>query len=170
MRTAIVHRPIDAAALLAEVADARNGATVLFVGTVREMNDGREVDGIDYRAYEAMAARELERVAREAAERFGTDDLVIEHRLGTLGLGEASVVIAVGHPRRAEAFDAARHALEDLKRTLPIWKLEHYVDGSREWVNASGTEHLPADATGAVIGTRAPADLPSAGTETPGPG
>lgn len=138
MRSAIVTHPLDAAALLAEVAAPRNGATIAFVGTVREVNEGRAVTGIDYRAYEAMAERELAAIVAEAAARFGTEDIVVEHRLGTLGLGEASVVIAVAHPRRAGAFDAARHVLEELKRRLPIWKREHYADGTREWVEPAG--------------------------------
>jgi molybdopterin synthase catalytic subunit len=135
VRAALVTRPIDAAALLAEVADSRNGASILFVGTVREVNEGREVSGIDYRAYEAMADRELRAIVEQTCARFDTTDVVVEHRIGTLALGEASVVIAVAHPRRAGAFDAARFVIEELKRRVPIWKREHYVDGTREWVD-----------------------------------
>jgi molybdopterin synthase catalytic subunit len=138
MRIAVVTRPLDPAALLAEVARSANGAAVLFVGTVRDVNDGRAVTGIDYSAYDAMARTELAAVVREAGARFGVEDLVVEHRLGTLGLGEASVVIAAAHPHRAAAFDAARFVIEELKRRVPIWKREHYVDGTREWVNPTG--------------------------------
>lgn len=134
MRTAVVTDVLDPAALLAEVASVRNGAAVLFVGTVREVNEGRAVTGIDYRAYEAMAERELAAIATEAAERFGTRDLVVEHRLGSLALGEASVVVATAHPHRAQAYEASRFVVEELKRRVPIWKREHYVDGTREWV------------------------------------
>ena len=137
MRASLVTRPIDAAALLAEVAHVRNGASILFVGTVREVNEGRAVTGIDYRAYEAMAERELQAIVGQAAERFDAADVVVEHRLGTLALGEASVVIAVAHPRRAAAFDAARFVIEELKRRVPIWKREHYADGTRDWVDPS---------------------------------
>lgn len=139
MRTAIVTDELQPATLLAEVSSTRNGAAVLFVGTVREVNDGRAVTGIDYRAYEAMAERELAAIATEAAERFGTRDLVIEHRLGSLTLGEASVVVAAAHPHRAQAYDASRFVIEELKRRVPIWKREHYVDGTREWVGQGGT-------------------------------
>ena len=135
MRTALVTRPLDIDAVRSEVAHESNGAVVLFVGTVRDVNDDQPVTGIDYRAYEAMAARELERIVAEAAERFATPYIVCEHRLGTLALGDASVVIAVAHPRRAPAFDAARYIIEELKRRVPIWKLEHYADGTREWVD-----------------------------------
>ena len=139
MRASLVTRPIDGAALLAEVAHVRNGASILFVGTVREVNEGRAVTGIDYRAYEAMAERELQAIVGQAAERFDTADVVVEHRLGTLALGEASVVIAVAHPRRAAAFDAARFVIEEVKRRVPIWKREHYADGTREWVDPTAT-------------------------------
>jgi molybdopterin synthase catalytic subunit len=134
MRTAIVGRPIDGCALLGEVASHRNGAAVLFVGTVREVNDGSPVSGLDYSAYTEMAERELAAIVGEAAERWGTADIVVEHRVGTLDLGEASVAIAAAHPHREEAFEAARYIIEELKKRAPIWKREHYVDGRTEWV------------------------------------
>jgi molybdopterin synthase catalytic subunit len=135
MRTALVTRPLDAVALLAEVARVANGATVLFVGTVRDINEGRAVTGMEYAAYAGMAELELAAIAREAKDRFGTPNVVIEHRVGTLDLGEASVVIACSHAHRAQAFEAARFAIEELKRRVPIWKREHYADGTREWVD-----------------------------------
>lgn len=143
MRIALVTRPLDPTALLAEVAHVRNGASILFLGTVREVNEGRAVTGIDYRAYEAMADRELRAIAAETVERYQTDDVVVEHRLGTLGLGEASVAIAVAHPRRAAAFEAARFVIEELKRRVPIWKREHYADGTREWVDPTASAATP---------------------------
>ena len=135
MRVAIVLTPLDPAAALAEVGSVANGASILFVGTVRELNEGRAVSGIEYAAYESMAARELETIVTEAASRFGTDDIVVEHRIGQLGLGEASVVIAVAHAHRAPAYDASRFVIEELKRRVPIWKREEYVDGTREWAD-----------------------------------
>src|SRR5436305_11071319 len=129
MRTSLVDRAIDPAALVREVADTRHGATILFIGTVRDINDGREVSGMEYSAYHSMAARELDDIAREASEQFGTHDIVVEHRLGTLELGDASVAIAVAHPHRGAAYDASRYVIEQLKRRVPIWKLEHYTDG-----------------------------------------
>jgi molybdopterin synthase catalytic subunit len=135
MRSVLVRRPIDPAGLLAEVRRSRNGASVLFVGTVREVNDDRAVTGMEYTAYEAMAQRELERIVDEAAQRFATEDVVVEHRLGSLDVGEVSVAIAAAHAHRAGAFEAARYVIEELKRRVPVWKLEHYVDGSRQWVD-----------------------------------
>ena len=134
-RTAIVDAPIDVPALIAEVATPAAGATTLFLGTVREFNDGRPVTGIDYTAYRRMAERELAAIADEAAARFDTAALAIEHRLGTLEVGDVSVAIAVAHARRGPAIDAMRHVIEELKRRVPIWKREHYADGTREWVD-----------------------------------
>lgn len=146
MHTAIVDHPIDIAALLARVSRTANGATVLFVGTVREVNDGRPVSGMEYTAYRSMAERELADIAREASVRFATDDIAIEHRLGALALGEASVAIAVAHPHRGPAYEASRFVIEQLKQRVPIWKLEHYEDGTREWVNAGNGMHLEENA------------------------
>ena len=138
MRAAVVVRPIDPAPLLAEVSRTANGAVLLFLGTVREVNEGRAVTGIEYSAYLAMAERELSAIVAEAAHCFETLDIVVEHRLGRLALGETSVAIAVAHPRRAGAYEASRWVIEELKRRVPIWKLEEYVDGAREWVAAGG--------------------------------
>ena len=146
MRSAVVDRPLDSGALLTEVVRTANGAAVLFVGTVREENDGRAVTGIEYSAYRGMAERELADVVREASEQFGTTDIVVEHRIGTLALGDASVVIATAHPHRGAAYDASRYVIEQIKRRLPIWKREHYTDGTREWVEAATGAALPSSA------------------------
>lgn len=140
--------PLDPTALLAEVADAGSGASTLFVGTVRRSNQGRAVTGIDYSAYAPMAEAEMQRIAEEAVARFGTMHVVIEHRLGTLTLGEASIAIAVSHARRAAAMDAQRYVIEEFKARVPIWKREHYVDGDRAWVdNQGGAVAAEPDAT-----------------------
>jgi molybdopterin synthase catalytic subunit len=142
MRTAVVAHPLDPAARLAEVSRSANGAAIVFVGTVRDVNDGRPVSGIEYSAYSSMAGRELDAIAREAAAKFATPDIVVEHRLGALALGDASVVIAVAHPHRGEAYEASRYVIEQLKRRVPIWKREHYTDGTREWVDPTGQARL----------------------------
>ena len=134
----LVREPIDVAALVGEVARAAHGAILLFLGVVRDVNDGRGVTGIEYSAYEAMAATELQAIASEAAERFGSRDVTIVHRLGELSLEDASVGIAVAHAHRDEAYALSRWTIEELKRRVPIWKREHYVDGTREWVDPSG--------------------------------
>jgi molybdopterin synthase catalytic subunit len=135
MRTAIVDSVIDAAELLDEVARDSNGASVLFVGTVRDTNAGRPVTGIEYACYGPMAARELASICAEAAERFATVDIVVEHRIGHLSVGDVSIGIAVGHSRRATAYDASRYVIEQIKRRLPVWKREEYTDGTREWID-----------------------------------
>ncbi|MFI5228812.1 MAG: molybdenum cofactor biosynthesis protein MoaE [Gemmatimonadales bacterium] len=152
MRSALVDREIDLASLLAEVQRPANGATVLFVGTVRDVNDGRAVEGMEYTAYHAMAARELDAIVREVVERFATTDVVVEHRLGELGLGDASVAVAVAHPHRGAAYDASRYVIEQLKRRVPIWKLEHYADGTREWVGADGSHRTSSPGASSSVG------------------
>lgn len=134
----LVHQPIDPVALLREAASPRHGALLLFLGVVREVNDGRAVTGIEYSAYEIMAARELDAIAHDAAQRANGASVVIVHRLGELALEEASVGIVVAHAHRDEAYSVSRWSIEELKRRVPIWKREHYADGTREWVDPSG--------------------------------
>ena len=136
-RTAIVTHAIDVAAIIAAVASDGAGATSLFLGTVRDINDGRAVTGMEYTAYGAMAERELAKIASEAVERFGGVALAIEHRIGVLALGDVSVAIAASHPHRRNALDATRFVIEELKKRVPIWKREHYADGTREWLDPS---------------------------------
>jgi molybdopterin synthase catalytic subunit len=138
IRTAIVRRAIDVAALLAESQNPANGATIAFLGQVRDLNDGRAVTGIEYSAYGEMAERELAAIASECAARYGITHLVVEHRLGALELGDTSIAIVVAHPHRGQAYEASRFVIEEVKRRLPIWKREGYVDGTSEWVNAGG--------------------------------
>src|SRR4051812_47445128 len=134
----LVRAPIDPLDMLRRVSAPANGAVILFLGAVRQVNEGRAVSGIDYAAYEQMALSELSAIASEASDRFGTSDVAIEHRLGTLAVEEISVAIAVGHPHRDIAYAASRWVIEELKRRVPIWKREHYADGTREWVDPSG--------------------------------
>ena len=131
----LVREPIDVNALVRDVAAPAHGAILLFLGVVRDVNDGRDVTGIEYSAYEAMAQRELEAIASEAAERFQSTSVAIVHRLGQLDLEEASVGIAVAHAHRDQAYALSRWTIEELKRRVPIWKREHYADGTREWVD-----------------------------------
>ena len=134
----LVREPIDPAEVIRMVSTRANGAVLLFIGAVRQVNDGRDVTGIDYAAYEAMAQRELEAIVAEGIARFGTPDVAIVHRLGELAVEEVSVAIAVGHPHRDTAYAVSRWVIEELKRRVPIWKREHYVDGTREWVDPTG--------------------------------
>lgn len=126
---------IDPVRLVAEVGASGHGATSLFVGTVRDTNDGRAVDGIEYSAYEAMAMGELSRIVAEAEARHAGIAIAVAHRLGALSVGDVSVAVACGHARRAHALDACREVIEQLKVRVPIWKRERYRDGTREWVD-----------------------------------
>jgi molybdopterin synthase catalytic subunit len=134
----LVRAPIDPVKVIRDVSNPRNGAVLLFLGAVRQVNDGRDVTGIDYAAYEAMAQRELDAIVVEASERFATPDVAVQHRLGELGVEDVSVAIAVGHPHRDAAYAVSRFVIEELKRRVPIWKREHYADGAREWVDPTG--------------------------------
>ena len=134
----LVRTPIDPVALVRAVSSPGNGAVILFLGAVRQVNEGRDVSGIDYAAYEGMALRELQAIVDEGAVRFGTGDVVVEHRLGELQVEDVSVGIAVGHPHRDTAYAVSRWVIEELKRRVPIWTREHYADGTREWVDPTG--------------------------------
>jgi molybdopterin synthase catalytic subunit len=150
MRVALVDRAIDVAALLAEVSDVSCGASAAFLGCVRDVNEGRPVTGIDYSAYRSMAEREMASIAREAGEQFGVTRLVVEHRLGSLGLGDVSVAVVAAHPHRAPALDATRFVIEQLKRRVPIWKRELYEDGTREWVGSGAVNRESRNETSIV--------------------
>ena len=121
------------AAVRAGVEDAGKGAVVVFVGNVRNSFGGRSVERITYSAYPAMAERRLERIVREleAAEPGTRVEMV--HGLGTLEVGDASVVIATASAHRRQAYDTNRLALERIKAEVPIWKREHYRDGKSAW-------------------------------------
>jgi molybdopterin synthase catalytic subunit len=134
-RASILTREIDPALLINEVSSPQYGAISIFVGTVREVNEGRSVSAIEYSAYKTMASAELERILDEAETLFGVSALVVEHRIGLLGLGDVSVAIAAAHPHRGPALDCTRFVIEEIKKRVPIWKKEHYADGTREWVD-----------------------------------
>jgi molybdopterin synthase catalytic subunit len=129
----LTRAPLDSAAIAAEVAGPGRGAAVLFLGTVRDRHAGRTVVSIEYTGYEAMAESTLAAIERELAAEHAGLALRVVHRLGSLRVGEASLVIAAAAPRRDAAFEAARRALERVKREAPIWKLERYADGSSAW-------------------------------------
>jgi len=126
--------PIDTAEVLARVGDPEDGAVALFLGIVRNHNDARPVAGMDYEGYAEMAREQLAAIVEEAAGRAGSDRIAAVHRLGTLAVGEVSVAIAASTPHRAEAFDAARYVIEEIKKRLPVWKREHYLDRAAEWL------------------------------------
>lgn len=151
---ALVTEPIDITALLLRVSDKGVGAVTLFLGTVRNVHNGRAVTGIDYEAYSAMAESELQAIANDVVGANTDLRLAVEHRIGTLVLGDVSVAIAAGHAHRAQALDASRTVIEAIKKRVPIWKREHYAEGDWNWVDPTmgvpsttvlPTSVLPAD-------------------------
>ncbi len=129
----LVDGPLDAAAVEALVRTPGAGAVVVFVGTAREESRGRKVVRLFYEAYGAMAEKRLAEICEEARAKHGALRVALRHRVGDCPVGEASVVIAVSAAHRAEAFDACRAVIEEIKRSAPLWKKEHYADGSA-WV------------------------------------
>jgi MoaE-MoaD fusion protein len=144
-RTCLVREPIDAARVLDGLKRGEDGAAVVFEGVVRNQTRGRKTLFLVYEAYEEMALRELESLAEEALRRFAIRDAAMVHRLGRLEIGETSVMVVVVSAHRAAAFDACRWLIDTLKRTVPIWKKEHFEDGA---VWADG-EPFPAEIQGA---------------------
>lgn len=139
MESWITRDALAAADVLARVGAPADGAVILFLGTVREENEGRPVSGMRYDAYVEMAGPVLAEIVREAAGLAGTDRVTAAHRIGELAVGEVSVAIAVSSPHRAEAFEACRYVIEQVKLRLPVWKEEHYVEGGRRWLEG----HVP---------------------------
>jgi molybdopterin synthase catalytic subunit len=129
-RAQIVREPIDTAGVLAGLKRGEDGAGVVFEGVVRNQTRGRRTLFLEYEAYEEMALQQMEGLASQALSQFQVRDVALVHRLGRLEIGEASVLIAVASAHRAAAFDACRWLIDTLKRTVPIWKKEHFVDGA----------------------------------------
>ena len=121
--------PLDESGFGLGLATSADGAVVVFSGIVRASNQGREVLHLEYEAYEAMAVPMLERIAADVRDRFGVDRLRIHHRLGRVDIGEASVLVAAAAPHRGSAFRAAQHAMNEIKRIVPIWKREYFLGG-----------------------------------------
>jgi molybdopterin synthase catalytic subunit len=134
-RASIVTREIDVARLIDAVRSGEHGAVSVFIGAVRDVNAGRSVSGIEYSAYAQMADEEMERIVAEAEASFGATAVRIEHRVGVLDVGDTSIAIACAHAHRAPAMDATRYIIEEIKKRVPIWKMEHYTDGTRDWVD-----------------------------------
>lgn len=141
----VVDAPIDGAALLGGALSRADGAALLFWGVVRDENEGRPVSRLEYSAYGPMAEREMLHIADEARARFGTGAIHVVHRVGTLDVGDASVAIVVAAPHRAAVYEASRYVIEELKRRVPVWKREGYVDGDTAWVPgfSAGAEVAP---------------------------
>ena len=131
----IISGPIDLAGLRDGLANPACGAYVQFEGWVRDHNEGRRVRSLEYEVHEAIALKEGRRIVAEAIERFGLRGAAAVHRSGPLKLTDVAVAVGAASDHRSEAFDACRYMIDQLKVRLPIWKKEHYADGTSEWVN-----------------------------------
>jgi molybdopterin synthase catalytic subunit len=131
----LITEPIDQAKLTELVRRPHCGAVVTFLGTVRDLTDGRQTIALDYEAHPSMAEKKLAEIEQQTRARWPVGDMALVHRLGRLEIGEVSVAVAVSCPHRAEAFDACRFAIESLKEIVPIWKKENWSDGSSEWIH-----------------------------------
>lgn len=137
MGFALRRTPLDLAGLVAAVSSPERGGIATFLGLVRNHHAGRAVTRLQYSAYEPMAIAEGERILEEASARWPVA-LAAHHRLGDLMIGDAAVAVAAAGAHRAEAFEACRYVIEELKRRVPVWKREHYADGSVVWVDPTG--------------------------------
>jgi molybdopterin synthase catalytic subunit len=137
VRVTVGESPIDGGALLAEVARNDSGATVLFLGTVRDHSEGKkDVTHLEYEVYAEQVEPRIAGIVSEATEKWPVLDVVVEHRSGRVDLGEASVAVAVSSAHRGDAFDAGRYIIDELKKRAPIWKKEFWP-GGEEWSKGS---------------------------------
>jgi molybdopterin synthase catalytic subunit len=134
--TIITREPLDAAAMVRSLDVTGAGAVATFIGLVRDSNLGRRVLHLEYEAYEPLALRGLDLIVEEAREHWPSARLMIHHRIGRMEIGEASVAIAAASPHRADAFAAARYAIERIKQIVPIWKHE-YFEGGDVWIEGA---------------------------------
>jgi molybdopterin synthase catalytic subunit len=135
----LTHAVIDYHVLTEQVRRSHCGAVVTFLGTVRDLTDGRETVALDYEAYGGMAEKKLAEIEQDTRRRWPVGEMVMVHRLGRLEVGEVSVAVALSCPHRAQAFEACRHAIDRLKELVPIWKKENWADGQTEWVHPRTT-------------------------------
>lgn len=130
----VTENPLEVEKAYAHAQAGNTGAVNIFVGTVRNKTDTRNVVNLEYEAYEGMAIKEMRKIAEEAASKWPVEKIIIHHRVGKLRVGEATVVIAVSTPHRHDSFEACRYIIDTLKKSVPIWKKEVFEDGE-EWVS-----------------------------------
>jgi molybdopterin synthase catalytic subunit len=141
---AIWFAPLSLEEVYALADDGANGAIVVMSGMVRNNTDGKAVVALEYQAYEPMAIKIFQQIASEIRQTWSeVTHVVIHHRVGKLQIGEISVLVAVGCPHRTEAFAACKYAIDTLKHNAPIWKKEHWADGSTSWVSIGACEPAP---------------------------
>jgi len=130
----ITDLPIDSEAVINLVRTDDSGAINVFIGTVRNSTQNREVMKLEFEAYESMALKELRKIVDQVKARWPVNEIAIHHRVGELAIGDVPVVIAVSTPHRTQGFEACEFAIDTLKLAVPIWKKEIFADGE-EWVS-----------------------------------
>ena len=134
----IVAETINVQTILESIEDPSAGGVAMFIGTTRNSSGGKEVLSLEYEAYQPMALKLLGEIAASAAARWAVKKISIVHRVGRIGVGEASIVIGVSSAHRNEAFEACRFLIDTIKKSVPIWKKELYTDGD-SWVGMEGS-------------------------------
>ena len=142
----ITHQTLDPERITSRVRKETNGAVVTFLGTTRNNFEGKPVLTLEYEAFEEMALKKMEEIRQELQAQFCIEDIAICHRIGSVYIGEISLVVAVASPHRKEAFLACHQAVDRVKEIVPIWKKEVFEDGSR-WVACEDHEFPAAEAT-----------------------
>jgi molybdopterin synthase catalytic subunit len=138
---AITFAPLSLEEVYTLADDPSNGAVVVMSGMVRNQTEGKAVIALEYQAYEPMALQVFRQIAADIRNNLtNVNRVIIHHRIGCLQIGEISVLVAVGCPHRSEAFEACRYAINTLKHNAPIWKKEHWADGSSSWVSIGACE------------------------------
>ncbi len=143
----VTDKPIKLQELVDWVSDPEAGAITTFIGTTRNNNEGRRVIALDYDAYPEMAEKELRRIGEDASKKWQICRMAIVHRIGPVQITQASVMIAVSSAHREAAFAACRFAIEEIKKTVPIWKKELY-DGGELWIGSQSGQPLPGKLPG----------------------
>ena len=138
----LTRHAIDPRAVIARLLTGAEGAVITFEGTVRNHTKGRPTRYLDYHCYESMALKMMLQIAVEIAEQYEVGRIAIVHRLGRLLIGETSVAVIVTAPHRGPAFEAARAGIDRLKKSVPIWKKEHFADGE-VWVEGEWDNNVP---------------------------
>ncbi|WP_339262140.1 molybdenum cofactor biosynthesis protein MoaE [Lysinibacillus sp. FSL K6-3209] len=137
----IINQPIDVEQVRQKVMNRNAGAITLFIGTVREITNGKKTLHLEYQAYPAMAIKMFEQIAKEIQEQWPEAIVAITHRVGRLDISDIAVVIAVSSPHRKVAYMANEYAIDRIKQIVPIWKKEHWEDGT-EWIGDQ-LENIP---------------------------
>jgi molybdopterin synthase catalytic subunit len=143
LKSSITRKPVDPAKILESVMEKDAGGTLLFVGTIRNQTDGKEVTGLEYEVYRKMAERQITKLEEDIRKRWPIKSITMVHREGKLKVGEVSVVVAVSAVHRGEAFEAARYAIDRIKESFPIWKREKFRRNGHAWAKGTPIQTYP---------------------------